>query len=137
MGKVHLNSKDYKRAAQYYSAVIQTIEGHNGNLYADLRRRCLLTLAECEIRNGNLFHAIARCSEILNECPDPSAALDAVNNLSSLEDHDTDFLQNVMSKAFFRAPADFRTCFRGRNIVFLGDSTTNFLSMVAYLSNSR
>ena len=102
MGKVYLNSKDYKRAAQYYSAVIQTIEGHNGNFYADLRRRCLLTLAECEIRNGNLFHAIARCSEILNECPDPSAALDAVNNLSSLEDHDTDFLQNVMSKAFFR-----------------------------------
>eukprot|EP01036_Dinobryon_divergens_P032668 gene32668-42309_t len=102
MGKVFLNSKDYKRAAQYYSAIIQTIDEENGNVFSDLRRRCMLTLAECEIRNGNLFHAIARCSEILNECPDPTFSLDAVNNLSSADVRDTDFLQNVMSKAFFR-----------------------------------
>lgn len=102
MGKVFLNSKDYKRAAQYYSAIIQTIDEGNGNVFIDLRRRCMLTLAECEIRNGNLFHAIARCSEILNECPDPTLASDSVKNLNSADVHDTDFLQNVMSKAFFR-----------------------------------
>ena len=47
------------------------------------------------------------------------------------------YLDMKNRKMRHRAPADFRTCFRGRNIVFLGDSTTNFLSMVAYLSNSR
>lgn len=102
VGKASLDSKDYVRAAQYYSAIIQALENDNGSESEDLRRRCYLTLAECEIQNGNLFHAIARCSDILNECPDPSVA---IKNLSSARPSDIKgmwFLHNVMSKALYR-----------------------------------
>lgn len=99
MGRLHLNSKDYRKAAEYYSAVLQSIEKETGSISEELRRRCSLTLAECEIQSGKLFHAIARCSDILNDCPDPDGNGKIIN---SFRFNKTEGLQNVMSKALYR-----------------------------------
>ena len=70
-GKFFLQSKDYKRASLYYSAIMQIIEGIGGVESLELRRRCALTLAECEIKLGNLQRAVARCSEVIDEATEP------------------------------------------------------------------
>lgn len=68
-GKSFIFSKDYKNAVKCYSAVLQVMEGVGGEESGELRRRCGLTLAECEIKLGNLYQAIARCSEVIEEAP--------------------------------------------------------------------
>ena len=63
-------SKQYGKAALCYAAVLQAIEGVGGAEGGALRQRCALTLAECEIKLGNLYAAVARCSEVIDECPE-------------------------------------------------------------------
>lgn len=70
VGKSFLSTKQYCKAALCYAAVLQVIEGVGGIESGELRRRCGLTLAECEIKTGNLYAAIARCSEVIDECPE-------------------------------------------------------------------
>lgn len=70
IGKSYLSAKEYSKAALCYTAVLQVIEGIGGTKSGDLRLRCGLKLAECEIKTGNLYSAIARCSEVIEECPD-------------------------------------------------------------------
>jgi tetratricopeptide (TPR) repeat protein len=70
VGKTYLSSKQYSKAALCYSAVLQVVEGVGGVESGEIRQRCSLTLAECEIKLGNLYSAIARCSEVIDECPD-------------------------------------------------------------------
>lgn len=67
---MHLSKKDYKKASLCYAAVLQIMEGKGGSEAEELRRRCSLTLAECELQQGNLYEAIARCSEVIEEAPD-------------------------------------------------------------------
>jgi len=69
-GRVSLSRKEYESAASFYSAAIQVIEGIGGEKSAELRRRCCLTLAECDLKTGNHLQAIARCSEVIEEAPD-------------------------------------------------------------------
>ena len=69
-GRVSLSRKEYESAASFYSAAIQVIEGVGGEKSAELRRRCCLTLAECDLKTGNHLQAIARCSEVIEEAPD-------------------------------------------------------------------
>ena len=53
-GKSYLLAKNFRKASQYYSAILQIIEKDKHNTISDsLRRRCALTLAECEIQTGN------------------------------------------------------------------------------------
>ena len=66
-GHYYLRLKDYKGAAKYYSAILQLYEGIGGSESRDVRRRCCLTLAECEIKMGNFMHAISLCSEVIEE----------------------------------------------------------------------
>jgi tetratricopeptide (TPR) repeat protein len=68
-GKSYLLSQDYEKAAECYSAILQVVEGIGGEESAEVRRRCSLTLAECEVKLGNLYNAIARCSEVIDESP--------------------------------------------------------------------
>ena len=71
VGKTYLSSKQYSKAAICYTAVLQVIEGIGGAESGSIRQRCSITLAECEIKLGNLYGAIARCSEVIDECPIP------------------------------------------------------------------
>ena len=71
VGKTYLSSKQYSKAATCYAAVLQVIEGIGGAESGSIRQRCSITLAECEIKLGNLYGAIARCSEVIDECPIP------------------------------------------------------------------
>ena len=71
VGKTYLSSKQYSKAAICYAAVLQVIEGIGGIESGNIRQRCSITLAECEIKLGNLYGAIARCSEVIDECPVP------------------------------------------------------------------
>lgn len=105
IGKFYLNSKDYKRAAEYYSAILQTIEKEADSRSEELRRCCCLTLAQCEIQNGNLFHAIARCTDVLSECPDTLVNANSLSLEKSNGNKDyniTENLQTAMSKALYR-----------------------------------
>ena len=61
-GKKYLISKQYETAAFCYSAALQVMEGIGGYESGELRRKCGLLLAECEIKNCNYYSAIARCS---------------------------------------------------------------------------
>ena len=70
IGKRYLSTRQYNKAATCYAAVLQVIEGVGGTESGELRRRCCLTLAECEIKTGNLYAAIARCTEVIEECPE-------------------------------------------------------------------
>lgn len=109
IGKRYLSTRQYNKAATCYAAVLQVIEGVGGTESGELRRRCCLTLAECEIKTGNLYAAIARCTEVIEECPevatvdleldneDDKANLDAENHLS--DDH---ILRQVLGQAFYR-----------------------------------
>lgn len=100
-GKSCLTTKNFRKAAQYYSAILQIIEKDKQNEKSDsLRRRCALTLAECEIQSGNWHHAIARCSEIIDEySTNFNSNNDELNidSKSSLND-----LREALGKAFYR-----------------------------------
>jgi tetratricopeptide (TPR) repeat protein len=69
-GMNFLAKKKYKTAAKYYAATLQLMQGLSGEETGSLRRRCLLTLAECEMKSGKLHHAIISCTEIIDESPD-------------------------------------------------------------------
>ena len=109
IGKRYLSTKQYNKAATCYAAVLQVIEGVGGTESGELRRRCCLTLAECEIKTGNLYAAIARCTEVIDECPeiatvdleidneDTEATLDEESYIS--DDH---ILRQVLGQAFYR-----------------------------------
>lgn len=68
-GKLHLLKGKYDEAADCYAAVLQSLEGTGGDEVGELMRRCGLTLAECEIKLGNLYDAVARCSEVIDDTP--------------------------------------------------------------------
>lgn len=67
IGKDALKMKRFDDAIQYYSAILNLLEGISGDEAVDLRRRCGLTLAECELKTGNFYQAVARCSEVIDE----------------------------------------------------------------------
>ena len=99
-GRISLSRKEYDSASYYYSAALQLIEGIGGEKSAELRRRCCLTLAECDIKLGNHLQAIARCSEVIEEAPD-------INNNDNNNDDNNDKikyekLKQALGKAYFR-----------------------------------
>lgn len=69
-GKRHLRNGNVEVAADCYAAIIQNLEGLGGLAAGDLMRKCGITLAECEVKLGNLFDAIARCTDVINELPE-------------------------------------------------------------------
>ncbi len=71
-----LGKQDYNKAANCYAGILQLNEGKGGFKAGELRRRCCLTLAECEIKVGKLEHAISLCTEVIDEM---SAYLDKIN----------------------------------------------------------
>ena len=103
IGKSYLSAKQYSSAAQCYAAVLQVMEGVGGNESGELRRRCTLTLAECEIKSGNLYAAIARCSEVIEECPE----FDDIEPVGEEEEetvsnHDVNSLRHALGQAYYR-----------------------------------
>lgn len=67
-GKTLLNDqKKFNEAAQCYSAILQLVEGAAGDDAYEMRRRCGLNLAFCDIKEGNYKAAVARCSEVIDE----------------------------------------------------------------------
>lgn len=116
VGKSYLSSKQYSKAALCYSAVLQVIEGVGGKESGEIRQRCSLTLAECEIKLGNLYSAIARCSEVIDESPDlpfldvdtsalnigSDAAESASTSLQPLNNEEYERLSKFLSQARYR-----------------------------------
>jgi tetratricopeptide (TPR) repeat protein len=106
IGRSFLSTKQYSKAASCYAAVLQVIEGVGGSESGDLRRRCGLTLAECEIKVGNLYAAIARCSEVIDECPaitdlDCDAKCENMDKLSENEMEEKK-LRQALGQAYYR-----------------------------------
>jgi tetratricopeptide (TPR) repeat protein len=66
-GLQSIKNKNFAQAIKYYESVLQLVEGKSGDFSADMRRRCGLTLAECELRCGQFERSIARCSEVIDE----------------------------------------------------------------------
>ena len=109
IGKRYLSTKQYNKAATCYAAVLQVIEGVGGTESGELRRRCCLTLAECEIKTGNLYAAIARCTEVIDECPEIATVdleIDNEDTEATLDEEsyitDDHILRQVLGQAFYR-----------------------------------
>ena len=78
-GVAYISLKDYSTSSKCYLAALQLMENTNSiddmntdsvdNVDVDdkLRRRCILTLSECCIKEGKYHDAIARCSELVDE----------------------------------------------------------------------
>ena len=92
-GKLHLLHGKYDEAADCYAAVLQSLEGTGGDEVGDIMRRCGLTLAECEIKLGNLFDAVARCSEVIDDTP--------------LHTNNGPNTRHILAKAFYRRGVAF------------------------------
>ena len=97
-GLFYLSNRDYNNAARCYAAVLQVTEGQAGLETGQLRRRCSLTLAECEIKLGNLDSAIALCSQVLEEMPPLSSGQHVLT--SGVEDLEE--MRRAYGKAHYR-----------------------------------
>lgn len=107
-GKICLTNNNYIQAVQYYSAILQIVEGMNGEYYLEIRRRSALTLAECESKLGNLKKAIARYSEVINEAP---TTLSIVNQSTSEENDSINFdneISRSIGKALYKRGLSFK-----------------------------
>ena len=105
IGRSYLSTKQYGKAASCYAAVLQVMEGVGGTESGELRRRCGLTLAECEIKSGNLYAAIARCSEVIEECPslDDEDTMDEESSKIKEGNFDEkNKLRQVLGQAYYR-----------------------------------
>jgi len=94
------------------------IEGIGGQESEELRRRCCLTLAECELQEGQFYCTIARCSEVIEEAPLDAKSLYTdrlLDEVKSINDtvgsttynqteiyNKTDKLRASLAKAFYR-----------------------------------
>lgn len=92
-GKRHLRKGNVEEAADCYAAIIQNLEGLGGLAAGDLMRSCGITLAECEVKLGNLFDAIARCTDVINELP---------------EDDTSHSCRSTLGKLYYRRAVSFR-----------------------------
>jgi hypothetical protein len=81
-GLEKLQKKNYEAASDYYAAILQLVEGVGGDYATDMRRRCGLTLTECELKCHRYDHAVARASEIIAEFTE-IADLDREKHLTS------------------------------------------------------
>ena len=75
-GKSSMKLNQYNNALWYYSGIMSSLEGITGFKATQIRRRCGLSLADCEIKRNCFKRAIARCSEVIlditNDFPDDS-----------------------------------------------------------------
>lgn len=118
-GKEYLSAKKFDLAASCYSAILQVTEGTGGKESLEVRRKCGLTLAECEIKLGNLRNAIARCSEVIDDEPNLVEL--------TLENDDEDEVKVTIGKAFYRRAIAFKRL-KMNNLALL-----DFKSCIAYL----
>lgn len=103
-GRTSVKNKQYQSAIQCYSAILQIVEGVSDEEYSCIRRRSALTLAECEVKVGNLRKAIARFSEVINEAPlshDRWSTSYSPNSTGSI-DHTDSEISRAIAKALFR-----------------------------------
>lgn len=103
-GRTSVRNKQYQSAIQCYSAILQIVEGVSDEEYSCIRRRSALTLAECEVKVGNLRKAIARFSEVINEAPlsvDRWSASYSPNSTGSI-DHTDSEISRAIGKALFK-----------------------------------
>ena len=109
-GRLYLAQRDYSNAARCYAALLQVTEGQAGSKTGQLRRRCSLTLAECEIKLGNLNSAIARCSQVLDEMPSLSSLQNGGKEGEKEEEINTDEIRQAYGKAHYRRGVALDRC---------------------------
>jgi len=105
-GRTSVRNKQYQSAIQCYSAILQIVEGVSDEELSCIRRRSALTLAECEVKVGNLRKAIARFSEVINEAPLSvdrwSTSYSYSPNSTGSIDHTDSEISRAIAKALFR-----------------------------------
>lgn len=105
-GKELLFQKSYAKAYRYYAAVLQLAEGFGDIKHRDIRKRCILTLADCDMKAGRLHEAVARCTDFIEEFSPRLAKENITDNSESFG------VDNVsLAKALYR---------RGVSLVRLG-----------------
>lgn len=103
-GRQFLAKKDFSKAAYCYAGILQLNEGKGGKEAGVLRRRCSLTLAECEIKVGQLEQAISLCSEVIDEASIKLEVSRKGPNGSEEESKEAEEkeLQEALGKAYYR-----------------------------------
>lgn len=97
-GKSAHTAERYFDAIKCYTAILQLVEGLPGQEAYEMRRRCGLNLAYCELKTQNYGKTVARCSEVIDESSNYLAELNG--ELSSPESQQ--LLRESLSKAHQR-----------------------------------
>lgn len=66
-GQEYISERKYKKASLYYSAILQLLEGIAGKEPDELRMKCSSILAFCNLKDGQYYDAIARCTEVIEQ----------------------------------------------------------------------
>lgn len=93
------NRGKYGEAAKCYSAALQCLVGVPGDEAYELRRRCGLNLAYCNLKEENYSNAIARCSDVIDES---SNFFNESGDTPGLESRDVDMLRQALATAHRR-----------------------------------
>ncbi len=129
-GQALVMQKDLKKALLFYRAAIQLLEplrtenNTPENDIEDLERRCVLTLAECYLRTGQLQHAVVLCSQLIHsnethfsplsnmsESPSPSLGLAYLRRALALRDlGEIHCARSDVAKAACLLPSSHRKC---------------------------
>lgn len=105
-GRRHLDVRNDRKPASYcFSAVLQLTQGALTSENVRVRRQCGLQLASCDFDLGKLEYAIARCSEVVNECPDFKPSFNDSKSYTLREENDMQDLsdQEIMLHDLGRA----------------------------------
>lgn len=82
--------------------MIFLVEGVKGTRATEIRRRCGLTLAECEMKLGKYPRAVARCSEVIEEAAVEVHDFDPTNNKSKNNTKRSKSLLRSLALAHYR-----------------------------------
>jgi tetratricopeptide (TPR) repeat protein len=104
-GKHCLVKKQYHNAQWYFTAILSLTDGLKGQKGSNIRRKCGLSLAECELKTGRYQRAIARCTDVIVEASNDVEESFLQSNLSKIPAAKKSLLRSLALAHFKRAVA--------------------------------
>ena len=98
-----IKNRDYEKALNCYSALIQLYEGLPGQEMAMYRMQCGVTLAECHMHLGNTEEAIARFSDVIDELPVIDTVVNHNEDGDECEQRESSFVGETITDFLYRS----------------------------------
>ena len=90
-GQQFISQKFYSRASNYYTAMMQLLGDNNSTNCRELRLKCLTSLSFCDFKQESFYHAISRCTDIIDEF-----------SLWTAHDDTKEHFRQLLGKAYYR-----------------------------------